>query len=632
MLLKYFIAIFLSLSVLVNSTVFAADSYTVGASATVTIDEHSVCKKVSNTLGSGIMVPTKTANEWNTGGSSFLENLYTGVSASNCNTDLIPCGSFTELGDIIPAGFPAYVINDHAYAYAYHPPSGKAISVFASGTSPTKKIELMAITPPNGSTILQATLDTALVTVASGDLVFAANVKVINDYIFVTYRYSSAELPHQKMYSFDGTSFTLVNDFVGTTKQHIKQIYDYDGTYYIGVDSIISTATDTPNLASWQFTAGTMNQITVSPSVGFGVNGGNSFSGLIYDNGHIITGLEGYIRAYTYDGSTFTATNSAQLVSSRGGGEIKKYGDNYIFSSGFWAGKIRILGFDGTTFSFITPNISLGDTNGYFAEIGTVETDGTHIFFYNTNDGVDNAYTGIGAAFLNGTTQKLDIAEYVVKSPASLITVDIISTDPARITYGGKYYEYVAGTCGAGSSCTIPAISGGGTIPDGKSVHMTALEGVTNNCLPELRACTNGTLSGTNQYLGCFESIKVICTHYHSKGMLSDYLYEGETIYAELIDPRIMTGYHYWAIPTVKWLKNNTWVDPIIAPLVRGWATEVNYRLDRLEKGSVVGKVLLGIAEPVSVWIADYVVPKENNEEIEDKTITHYFKNTEKNI
>ena len=49
------------------------------------------------------------------------------------------------------------------------------------------------------------------------------------------------------------------------------------------------------------------------------------------------------IRAYTYDGVTFTATNSAQLVSSNNGGEIKKYGANYIFSSGFGGGKCEFL-------------------------------------------------------------------------------------------------------------------------------------------------------------------------------------------------------------------------------------------------------------------------------------------------
>ena len=176
MILKYLLAICSVVLFFGNSLVFAADSYVVGASATVTIDEHSVCKKVSNSLGAGVMVPTKTANEWYTGGSSFLENLYTGVSAANCTPGLIPCGSFTDLGDIIPAGFPVFVPAEHGYAYAHHGPTGKTISTFAEGVAPTKTLKVMALTPPNGTTILQATLDTAQITVASGDI---TNVSVV---------------------------------------------------------------------------------------------------------------------------------------------------------------------------------------------------------------------------------------------------------------------------------------------------------------------------------------------------------------------------------------------------------------------------------------------------------------------
>lgn len=64
----------------------AADSYLIASGETVTINEHGVCRKVSNTLGAGIMVPTKSANEWHTGGESFLENLYSGVTATSCTS------------------------------------------------------------------------------------------------------------------------------------------------------------------------------------------------------------------------------------------------------------------------------------------------------------------------------------------------------------------------------------------------------------------------------------------------------------------------------------------------------------------------------------------------------------------
>lgn len=74
--------------------VLAVDSYVVAPSTTETIDHHGVCKEVTNSLTTAIMVPTKTASEWSTGGASFLENPYPGVSAADCP---VSCGG-VEVG------------------------------------------------------------------------------------------------------------------------------------------------------------------------------------------------------------------------------------------------------------------------------------------------------------------------------------------------------------------------------------------------------------------------------------------------------------------------------------------------------------------------------------------------------
>lgn len=49
---------------------FAANSYAIAAGATTTIDEHGVCRKVTNNAAQTIFVPTKTATEW----SAFVAN------------------------------------------------------------------------------------------------------------------------------------------------------------------------------------------------------------------------------------------------------------------------------------------------------------------------------------------------------------------------------------------------------------------------------------------------------------------------------------------------------------------------------------------------------------------------------
>lgn len=60
----------------------AAQSYSVNAGqSNVQINEHGVCKKVSNTGTKGVFVPTNTAAEWN----GFLSHLPSGVAVSNCS-------------------------------------------------------------------------------------------------------------------------------------------------------------------------------------------------------------------------------------------------------------------------------------------------------------------------------------------------------------------------------------------------------------------------------------------------------------------------------------------------------------------------------------------------------------------
>lgn len=61
--------------------VSAAQYYSVSNnSVPVTIDEHSVCKKVTNSGSADLFVPTNTAGEW----SAFRSNLPSGVSLSEC--------------------------------------------------------------------------------------------------------------------------------------------------------------------------------------------------------------------------------------------------------------------------------------------------------------------------------------------------------------------------------------------------------------------------------------------------------------------------------------------------------------------------------------------------------------------
>jgi len=58
----------------------SATSYLVTPSQTVTIDEHGLCKKVTNNSVLTIFVPTKTSAEW----LSFRTNLPSNIALSDC--------------------------------------------------------------------------------------------------------------------------------------------------------------------------------------------------------------------------------------------------------------------------------------------------------------------------------------------------------------------------------------------------------------------------------------------------------------------------------------------------------------------------------------------------------------------
>jgi hypothetical protein len=99
--LIFVLALVLSLSQQAN----ALDSCNIPNGVTRTITEHGVCRRVSNNhaSGSSIMVPTKTAAEWSTGVSAFLNALPAGVTVASCSQcgDTTSCGAPTG-GSVVP--------------------------------------------------------------------------------------------------------------------------------------------------------------------------------------------------------------------------------------------------------------------------------------------------------------------------------------------------------------------------------------------------------------------------------------------------------------------------------------------------------------------------------------------------
>ena len=88
---RYLKTLFLTLATLAPLTLLpggaqAAEEYVLPDGGTLSIDEHGTCTAVTNNSGNDLMVPTKTANEWSSGGSSFLENAPVDVETLFCCT------------------------------------------------------------------------------------------------------------------------------------------------------------------------------------------------------------------------------------------------------------------------------------------------------------------------------------------------------------------------------------------------------------------------------------------------------------------------------------------------------------------------------------------------------------------
>jgi hypothetical protein len=97
----------------------------------------------------------------------------------------------------------------------------------------------------------------------------------------------------------------------------------------------------------------------------------------------------------------------------------------------------------------------------------------------------------------------------------------------------------------------------------------------------------------------------VLCTHFHSKGWLSDELYAADQAYAAAnIDVLTIAGYHRWAEPLARWLGtgDHPVADAVAWFFVSRWAQEMAWRMKAAPRGSIVGKAMIAFGEPLC-WV-----------------------------
>jgi hypothetical protein len=92
---------------------------------------------------------------------------------------------------------------------------------------------------------------------------------------------------------------------------------------------------------------------------------------------------------------------------------------------------------------------------------------------------------------------------------------------------------------------------------------------------------------------------KVICGELHRQGLLDDVTYQGDLAYAVGMNPDVVAGYQIWAIQYVELMKVSKVATYMAYPIGKAWATEMAYRAGYLKKGSIAGKIISFLGEPV---------------------------------
>lgn len=101
---------------------------------------------------------------------------------------------------------------------------------------------------------------------------------------------------------------------------------------------------------------------------------------------------------------------------------------------------------------------------------------------------------------------------------------------------------------------------------------------------------------------------RVICTHFYRKGEMDRDMWRADLEFTfKHLSPTTVRGYQYWAIPYVKLMRKSKLAEDIIRPLAFARARELTYQMGRSPKGSIFGKVVRLVCEPLCFAVGLFV-------------------------
>lgn len=150
--------------------------------------------------------------------------------------------------------------------------------------------------------------------------------------------------------------------------------------------------------------------------------------------------------------------------------------------------------------------------------------------------------------------------------------------------------NYSGGTSSSSKGGSTSSSGIGGGFSAGKS---SAGVGVGANASASVSAGGSGSGAGGDT---------VLCTYFHEKGKLSDKLYEADSNYGSLfVSEDTMNGYKLWAEPIVEYLKKKEHpvLEEFLFFFVKGWATEMAYRMGVEKKSNFIGRQICNFGEAI---------------------------------
>lgn len=105
---------------------------------------------------------------------------------------------------------------------------------------------------------------------------------------------------------------------------------------------------------------------------------------------------------------------------------------------------------------------------------------------------------------------------------------------------------------------------------------------------------------------------RVICTHFYKKGKIDRETWRADLEFtARHLSETTVRGYQYWAIPYVKLMRRSRVAERVMYPIAIHRANEIAYQLGLRKRGSLRGKAVRVIMEPLCFILGTVVRQKD---------------------